>query len=286
MDISTIGIARGIFDILVPGVFLLLNLGLVVYSLPFVDQQTKDFMNATAGNSAVILVIALCFGYLIGVLLRLFRTEVADHCSVAWLRLVHPDARKKRNELWWAREKFPYICWIGEVCKHYLSAGHSESAEPPEPSEIQRFYKEIWYPRRRDGQNRQFFNFCKVMINSVDERAASEINAAEALSRYIASMFCALVLSSILISITVILRCYHFGQITVGLVALLFAYLFAVLVILTYFRFVRIREVEIVFAASFRNKSIFDTLSPDSDRRDPWRAILSALSRAIKCLLK
>jgi hypothetical protein len=254
MSIPPIGGIRGIFDIFVPGMFLFLNLGLVTYLLPFLDSGTRDFINASTSKDAkevLILMIVISFSYLIGVLLRLFRTEFPDKCSAAWLRNFHP------HDLW-ASEEFPYIGWIEEVCKQYLSP------------EALSFYYKIWAPRKREGQNRQFLNHCKVMINSVDERAANEFNAAEALSRYIAAMFLALVIVFPLILVTATLRYIYAGQVTVGLVIILLAYLAALVVILSFFRFARIKEVEIVFAASFKNRSIFEEKTATQPARRNW----------------
>lgn len=271
MNIPAIGVARGVFNIFIPGLFLFLNLGLVVYVLPFVDKGTKDFIESVPSSPALILVVTLGFGYLIGVLLRLFRTELPDKWSAAWLRRFHRHARKQNNEFaLWAIEEFPYVGWIGEVCDKFL---------PPDALE---FYEKSWAPRKRNGQNRQFFNFCKVMINSVDKRAASEINAAEALSRYVAAMFFALALASPLILATIILHYIHFGEIVIGLVIILLAYLFAVIVILNYLRFLRIKEVEIVFAASYKNKSIFEEKAATAVKKEPPRTCLDWL-RELLC---
>ena len=270
MNIPAIGVVRGLFNVFVPGTFLLLNLILVVYVLPFVDQDTKRFIERLTSDSGMIFVLALCFGYLIGALLRMLRTEFPDKCSAAWLRRFNPHARKKTGDfVLWATEGFPYIGWIGEVCKGFL---------PPEALE---FYEEVWAPRKRKEQNRQFFNYCKVMINSVDERSATEFNAAEALSRYIAAMFLALVLISILIAITTILHYFYFHTVSAGLIALLVVYLTAIVVILGRLRFLRIKEVEIVFAACFKNKSIFEEKIPAPGERVAPKTFLDWLRELI-----
>lgn len=51
MNIPAIGVVRGLFDVFVPGTFLLLNLILVVYLLPFDDQDTKRFIETIASDS-------------------------------------------------------------------------------------------------------------------------------------------------------------------------------------------------------------------------------------------
>jgi hypothetical protein len=260
-NVPTVSSARGVFDIFMPGLFLFLNLGLVVYLLPFVDSDTRAFFGAVVQDEALLLVLTIGCGYLIGVLLRLRQTQYPDRWSAWWRRTFSGYTRGKSEDVnLWAEEEFPYIGWIGKVCKQYLSP------------EAQRFYDATWAPRKQVGQNRQFFNFCKVMINSVDARSADEINAAEALSRYIAAMFFAVAIAFILILITAIWL-WSAGQAMMGLLVLLLVYLLALIVILSYFRFVRIREVEIVFAASLKNRSIFEeelvaTIASSSSKTD------------------
>jgi hypothetical protein len=84
MIIPTIGGARGIFEILVPGMFLLVNLGVVVYLLPFIDVETRDLIAACVSEPVVAVVIGVVFGYLIGVVLRLFPPGGPDKLSGAW----------------------------------------------------------------------------------------------------------------------------------------------------------------------------------------------------------
>lgn len=246
MNIPTIGGARGIFEIFVPGMFLLLNLGAVAYMLPFTDNETKNLITSIASNPALVVVIVVGFGYLIGVLLRLLRTDMPDEWSAAWLRKFDADALQENGEpKSWAIEDFPYIAWIGETCKEYL------------PIDAQIFYDKVWSPRKRAGENKPFFNYCKVIINSKDERAANEIYVAESLTRYISGMFYALLFAFILILATVILRQIVIGQLTAGLVFILVGYLVAIVEIIIHFRFIRIKEVETIFAACFRNKEMF-----------------------------
>lgn len=253
MSIPTIGGARGIFEIFVPGMFLLLNLGAVVYLFPFTDDETKRLIVSGVSNPVLILIIAVGFGYLIGVLLRLFKTDLPDKWSALWLQGFRRHARKGEGKVHlFATEAFPYIGWIGEVCKGYL------------PSETQAFYDKVWADRKRAGHNKQFFNYCKIMISSSDEKAANEIYAAESLTRYISGMFYALAFSFVLILVTVILRYFASGQIMTGLIIILLAYLFAVVEILRHFRVIRIKEVETVFTASFRNRGIFEQSLPES----------------------
>ena len=239
MNIPTIGGTRGIFEIFIPGVFLLANLAGVAYFAPITDQATREMLIAILSNAASGLTIAICFGYLLGILLRLLKMEVPDNISAWYLQHFSSKARlaKKQYKLY-AVEQFPYIGWIGEVCKEYL------------PPEATAFYKKNWAGRKRDGRNKQFFNFYKLLIASCDERAAAEVYAAEALTRYIAGMFYALISANILIFITTIWVYFESGQILSGLLFILLLYSCAIFVIIQNFRRIRIKEVEIVFSAS------------------------------------
>lgn len=114
------------------------------------------------------------------------------------------------------------------------------------------------------------------MISSEDEQSASEIYAAEALVRYMSGMFYALVLAFLLILVTVIFRYIVFGQAAVGLIIMLCAYLFAIGAILSRFRFMRTKEVETVFAASFKNRSVFEEETTLEARSAPPTCVLGS----------
>lgn len=256
MNVPTIGRARGIFEIFVPGTFLLLNFGGVLYLLPFTDDKTKRLIAVCFTNPALSLVLAVTFGYLIGVLLRLFRADLPDKLSGEWLRwsfarwtrcLIGCKKNKKETELSWATEEFPYIGWIGDTCRLYL------------PAEAMSFYEMTWLKQKlEDEHNKQFFNFVKVIISISDEKAAAEIYAAEALTRYISGMFYALFFAFILISVTYISIYAVEGRVHGSLIFISIGYLIALMDILVHFRHIRSKEVEVVFAASFKNRSIFE----------------------------
>ena len=245
MNIPTIGGTKGIFEIFVPGVFLLLNIIGIFFVSPLADQNTKDSMMALISNSALGVIIAICFGYLIGILLRLLKVDTPDNLSALWLRLFSGRARKQKGQsTLFATEAFPYIGWVEEACQQYL------------PPEALQFYKKIWAKRKQAGENKQFINFCKTIISANDERAANEIYAAEALSRYIAGMFYALFFASILLLAVIIFSTNSTGQLL--MVAILLAYVLAIIVIIQNFRRIRIKEVEAIFAASYKNRSLFE----------------------------
>jgi hypothetical protein len=273
MNIPTIGGTRGIFEIFVPGVFLLLNFGISVYLLPIFDQRTRDMISAILDNPILDLIIAICFGYLIGILLRLLKTDYVDKLSSRWLIVFDKNARKKemigrKSFFAWlkrtfsripqqsrkpdyklyATEEFPYIGWLEHVVQEYLS------------TEALEFYKNVWGARNRGSnkQNKQFFNFCKIVVSSYDERAANEIYAAEALTRYIAGMFYALMAASLINLFTFVYVGLDTGQWMTGLLFIVLTYLVAIFIIVPRFRKMRIREVEVVFATSFKNRQNFE----------------------------
>jgi hypothetical protein len=251
MNIPTIGGARGIFEFFVPGIFLLLNFALATYHFPSIDAETKKGILDLASNSGLAVLIGVTFGYLLGVVLRLFKTDFPDRLSAALLRVIDPTAKKKdRNFELWATEHFPYFGWIEQICRRYL------------PGEALTFYEKTWGQRKQGEQNKQFFTHIKTIINSNDARATEEMYAAESMSRYIAGMFYALGFSFIALLATVITYYRAYGELLVGLVIILTAYFLIIAVILGNYRFIRIKEVEIVFAASFRNRALFEEGMP------------------------
>jgi hypothetical protein len=247
MNVPTIGGARGIFEIFVPGVFLLLNMGYFAYSLPSVDQNTKNVIVSTAANPTSALIVVVSFGYLVGILLRLLRTDLLDRVSSGLNRLLKPNwllrVLKSKDDRVWATDKFPYIAWVGRSCVAYL------------PPEAKAFHEKVWEPRAiPDRQNKQFFNFVKTVVVCNDPRAATEIYAAEAMSRYVACMFFAL-----LFAFGLLLGLRLSGQVQLASDLVLITYGIALAVIVKEFRSTRIKEVEAVFATSFRNRVLFES---------------------------
>jgi hypothetical protein len=248
MNVPTIGGARGIFEIFVPGLFLLLNLVGATYLLPFLDQDTKHFIEVTATNPGLSLMIVVSFGYLLGVLLRLGPTGPPDRLSGFWLGHVGDKSDEvERNAL--RQTRFPYIGWMCETSGKRV------------PAEVAAFYRATWGIAGL-ATSKTFFNFMKVMLS--DESAKGEIYAAEALTRYISGMFYALLVSFGALGGALICL-IHSGKGMWGIVVILAAYLFAGLVILRRFRTIRVKEVEAVFAASYRNRRRFRKMAEEAD---------------------
>lgn len=258
MEFSAIGSLRGVFEILIPGIFMLLNLVMIVLTMPFLDDETKNFINGIASNQALGLLIIIVFGYLIGAILRMVRVGQADTWSGRWLRYVPPRAREKDGiSSLYATEGFPYIETIGIRYRQTL------------PPDVVDFYDKVWAPRMIEGYyNRQFFNFCKSIAISVGGKYVNEIYAAEALTRYAAETLYGLVVLFVMMSITVVLRIVAFGTVSIGLVLISIAYMVAIVIILRNFRFIRIKEVQIIFAATYMYRELF--VDSETSQNDNW----------------
>jgi hypothetical protein len=252
--VPAIGGARGLFEIFVPGVFLLMNLVGTVYFLPFTDDVTKRQITAFRDAPILELLVAVPFGYLAGVVLRLFRTEASDRASAAFLRLYDRNAHggKRENNLY-AYESFPYSGWLSYLAEHRL---------PPAAHD---FYVSLWLGR----PYRQFLNFCKIVVSSSDLAAAAEIYSAESLSRYISGMFYALVIAVLLLLTLVVARLSAGVDVGVALLIFIATYVAGIVAILANFRFIRIKEVETIFAASFKNRNLFNVSLDQPKPKDP-----------------
>ena len=246
MDLPRIGGAKGVFDVFVPGLFLWLNLIGLLYLWPWSDETVKSAIEKSATtNLPPAITLSIVFGYLIGVLLRLLRCGRVDRISALWLRMFSRGARKNPEKRGvykpFAVEPFPYFKWIEYLCEHCY----------PEALD---FFRNNWKPAAPSASdvriNRQFFNFRKNLINSQGGARAVEIYAAEALTRYMAGMFHALFVAAIAVIMTCVFRLLK-GQSVGGLLLIALAYLLATACILRNFRLIRLKEVEVVFAADF-----------------------------------
>ncbi|MEK6409485.1 MAG: hypothetical protein AABN34_21380 [Acidobacteriota bacterium] len=237
--VPTIGGARGVFEIFVPGVFLFANLLGCVYGLSFTDAGTRALITGLASTPSLTILVSVPFAYLVGVILRLFRADRCDRLSMLFLRLIRSKARRATGD--WARESFPYNKWLGAVAQERLPAGADE------------FYRSIW----KDRTTKQFINFCKVVVACGDPAAAVEIYVAESLTRYISGMFYALLLATVMMLALAASTAFAEGRVHGPALLLTAFYVAGVLVILRSFHFIRIKEVETIFAASFKNRHLF-----------------------------
>lgn len=237
---------RGFFEILMPGVFLLLNMlgtfGLLMVTITDENQQkaVREFLISPTYALSLI----LSFGYLLGVVLRLFRTQIVDDWSGWFIGLVKPKLRDEP----FIKDPFFFNDWMRKKC--------DERCDPL----VGQFYERYWANRDTGNacKNTTFFNLCKTIINKVDPNSASEVFAAEALSRFVAGSCYALCFALVLtlMDAVVVGIFISFYMISLPVVIALF-YLLLILGILWEFRFLRCKEVDVVFDACYANREHF-----------------------------
>lgn len=205
----------------------------------------------------VAIATGIVLGYLVGVLLRLLRCESLDALSAKWLKRFDSGAREPSRSpeqqeskdgpreafKEYVTDPFPYFNWIRRLCKENYGSTQAKG-----------FFKRNWDPihlKQKDENNRQFFNFRKMLIASARPSGVSEVNAAESFTRYMALMFYALVLSSSALSVVALIRAcvgqpvWHFASLAV-------TYLVSTFLIVIHFRSIRIKEVETLFVADLQ----------------------------------
>lgn len=275
MEIPTLGRPGSIISIFIPGIFVLLNtcFGLYVLisytSLPIlenlsqINEQTP--ITAIINSSFIVSLFFVCFGYLIGVVLRLIRCSLADRISgiywtvrfklnkirkktIRYLTIARHKKKKKTTnfgKLINNHEKFPYLEYI--IRKY------------EKQNELFSFYNyfkviqdQILQGDKRD--KRSLFNSLKMIILYINKDLAIECFAAEALNRYIASILYGILFSiGFLLLITLIVYFQPETPKPEGilyvLLMVIMLYLIPFFIIIKNYRSSRIREVEIVFSA-------------------------------------
>jgi hypothetical protein len=252
MDVPALGKARGVFEIFVPGIFLLVNFTAVLY-LFIIDLKSPEFIlkriKYILDQPGFVIVILISFGFLLGMILRLFMTDIPDKLSAFYHRIMNKKWSKKNdgNYKLWSIEKFPYIESIGE----HILRDLCDSSSP-----IYEFYKQVWEPRKRKNGNKRFFNFCKIVLyRQGNELIISELHAAESINRYISGMFYSLLISSLLLILNISFQSKF--ELKMLLLILLFFYLIGLWNIISRFRFIRIKEATILFDACYSRKDLF-----------------------------
>lgn len=244
---------RGFFEILMPGIFLVLNLALTAYLVAsaVVPQLLPAIKSAIThcANPAVLISLLVVFGYPVGVVLRLLKNANIDGHSARYIGMLHPGER----DLPYLKDKFFYGNWMRDKCRSRL------------PAEAARFYEEYWADKDTGDsrKNTTFFNFCKTLVAKHDPQSASEIFAAEALCRFVAGSYYALLVSVFLMVMNALCVYAQFSIRAAVLVLVLAAcYLYLVHVILSQYRLLRCKEVDTAFNACFANREHFDQLCP------------------------
>ncbi len=245
--------ARGFFETLMPGVFLLLNIvGVLVLALAELAPGSGDrILLVFLANPATVTAGSLSLGYTMGVVLRLLRPQHVDRWSGAYIkwRCRHHD------DLSWVGDRFFYGPWMQKKYTQTL------------PVKAVDFFEEFWADKHASPHNTVFFNFCKSVIAQCDANSARDAYAAEALTRFIAGTFYALLISTPLAVGAAMLAGAHSN--TAALLAASAAVLVyggLLLVILREFRLIRHKEVDTVFAACFANRGVFEGLLPPGER--------------------
>jgi hypothetical protein len=237
--VPAVGGARGIFEIFVPGAFLLLNLATAIYLWPFASDPVRSQLAGIYTNASGFLIASITLGYLLGVVLRLLRSEMPDRLSAWFLRRINRRTYGGETaENRWAYERFPFTKCMRTVCEKLM------------PPSVLKFFEAVW----EKHSSKHFFNLCKLVVASEDPKAAEEVYAAEALCRHISGMFYALTASLAAILSVYIAIWTSRGSPSSVLTFVVLGYLVAIVVILSNFRFMRLKEVETVFAASYRNR--------------------------------
>ncbi len=262
---------RGLFEILMPGVFLLLNLLLTFFLLLKIvaDAKTQNEILGFLSNPAYAVSLLLSFGYLIGVAARLLRTRELDHRSARLIALLCPSQR----ETPYLRGTFFYREWMIEKCRTRL------------PAAVARFYSDYWADKDvgEATANTTFFNFCKAIVNKVDPRSAQEVHAAEAMIRFVTGSYYALFWSMLLALIDVVLCLILSWPLVFLPLGLAAVYALLLVAILTEFRYLRLKEVETVFTACYANEDAFAKLMPTSNDRAPLsRPLTGDVERAAR----
>jgi hypothetical protein len=243
MDVPKIGRTQGIFEIFVPGLFLLLNIVGACYLCPWFPFQTRSLLLEIGKNVALSVVVVISFGYFVGVLLRLMKTNFVDKASSWWAWNMFGKWKGHPKEQYF--EGIPYFSYLEWECSTML------------PPEATKFLKEVWLKRTSKSagsifykDNREFFNYCKTIINDNDSPNVDAVFAAEALTRYVASIFNALCISMIILLVVLFSR---FGHIPCFMISsIIVFYLLGAIIILRNFKFLRMKEVDLVFTATLK----------------------------------
>jgi hypothetical protein len=242
--VPEVGKGRGVFEIFVPGLFLLVNLIAGILLLPLGIHVFEDSFRDSTTVSLFTTLIAVAFGYLLGVVLRVARANRADAWSARFLRIYHWRKWRRDGCPIYVTEQFPFI-------ESLRIRAHRDY-----PSEAGEFFDAVWGRVESGGKGQALFNFCKLMVSSEDARGG-EIYAAEALTRYMASICYALLFSVLWWVVVGVVRYFVVSETSpyAGPIALLvMTYTIALSIILRNMRFVRLKETETVFAVTFKNR--------------------------------
>ena len=268
MDVPAIGKARGIFEVFIPGVFLQLNLVWMLYWFEYqyvsdtiIQSPSKEnpilnpIILVIKDSPILMLIIIIAFGYLTGIILWLLKADLPDKLSASLRKLLKSDDEE------FYHEDFPFINSLGSVVKKNL------------PNEANLFYANCWKPRAAGSRNKYFFNYCKLLINSIDDKSSNENYAGEAMIRYFAAMFYAILISlifSFFILLPMIFSTRNIDATIILVMAYTMFYIISLIVILWNFRYMRFKEVQTVFTASLMNQEFINQDLNDNYRLNEY----------------
>jgi len=253
--VSSIAEIRGFFDMFLPGLFVLLHGLFVAYVIS--SDTNRHLLRDILRSPTSLFLIAVPTAYLIGVALRMTRTSSADRMSARvflkfdtgkdFHNLVDKPTQVqietgKRDRKMVLEERFPYPNLMRYRVKTNL------------PSEASIFY-DIWAPASGQTTSVFTFEFWKTLLAHVDPEAGrqayySEIFVRVAAHTYYALCYCLLILSVALIS-DLLGRQELWRLISFFILADI-----GLLVTVVYnLRFLRVSEVEHVFASCFNHRA-------------------------------
>jgi len=259
MNLPTSNI-RGFFEILMPGIFLLINIFITLYLLIiFVipeAEKTNILLLGILKSPSLVLAILLVFGYPLGFVLRLLKNQKIDKRSAWYIGFL----KRKEKGASYLDDHYFYNNWM-----------HDKSIKRL-PKAAADFYLKYWFDKYgKDGTgSTTFINFCKTIISKFDQYAYNEVYAAEALLRFVSGSYYAIQFSLLLMALNIFILYSLFGLNTIYISgSVFFGYLFLFHIILSQYRFLRCKEVDTVFNACFANREHFEALLKEGINRQP-----------------
>jgi hypothetical protein len=236
---------QGLFEILLPGSFLLVNV--VAFLCIATGVSPLAQMMPSAEKWGIVEAIpVLGASYILGMVLRMLRTEIPDRISAWCLRHIPPRMPDKHDYL---KERFFYPKWMSE---RYI---------PSLPPAAREFFDELWGKHYQEpdlgspNPNTHFFNFIKTLLLAVNKETYAQLVASEAVNRFVASSFWALLICTGLLLVDgCLLLVEGAGPVFWFCIMMSVIYLAVLYGIIRHFRFIRCKEVTFLFCASFAHR--------------------------------
>jgi hypothetical protein len=149
------------------------------------------------------------------------------------------------------KERFFYPQWMGE---RYV---------PSLPAAAAEFFDELWSKHYQEpdpdnpttqNPNTHFFNFIKTLLLAINKETYGQLMASEAVNRFVASSFWALLICTGLLLVDSCLLLVEGVGPMFWCIMLFLLYVAVLYGIIRHFRFLRCKEVALVFDASFAHR--------------------------------